>query len=161
MESKWRINIILSFFGIFGLAFLIILLFFLKDNLTDFTSKGMQQQITPISAGIFADSTDYLYNYQNSTEGYLYTLLEFSGAGCSICRRMEKELAALKKTHGSEINIVFYEMTKPNGLRWGKYFGVVMIPTQVILDHEGKEILRNTGFISSEEILSKLNKRGN
>ncbi len=161
MIANRKVNIIFSWLGVISLVLLIILLFLLKDNLTDFTSRGMQQQITPISAGIFADSTDYLYNYKNSGENYKYTLLEFSGAGCSVCRRMEKELAALEKIHGSEINIVFYEMTKPNGLRWGKYFGVVMIPTQVILNSEGKEIFRNTGFISAESILSKLNEHGN
>jgi len=156
MALNRKFNIILSWLGVISLSLLIILLFLLKESLTDFTSRGMQRQITPISAGIFADSTDYLYNYKKSGKGHKYTLLEFSGAGCAVCRRMEKVLTELNESHGREINIVFYEMTKPNGLQWGKYFGVVMIPTQVILNNEGKELFRSTGFISKDDILEKI-----
>ncbi|MCF8364807.1 MAG: thioredoxin family protein, partial [Bacteroidales bacterium] len=87
---------------------------------------------------------------------YKYTLIEFSGAGCSICRKMKNELDELNKTHGKVVNIVIQQMTQRNGLQWGKYYGVVMIPTQIILDRQGKEILRHTGFISKSDLLGHL-----
>lgn len=135
---------------------LMIALFVFKDSLINYASKGMQHQITPISKGIFADSVAQLYNYTNTDKNYQYTLLEFNGAGCNVCRKMEKELDELNKTHGRRINIVIYQMTRPNGLQWGKYYGVVMIPTQIILDHTGKEIFRDTGFMSKEDLLKQM-----
>lgn len=131
-------------------------LFVFKDSLISYASKGMQHQITPISKGIFADSVDRLYNYSANKHDYQYTLLEFSGAGCNICRKMEKELQELSTTHSRKINIIIYQMTRPNGLQWGKYYGVVMIPTQVILNRKGREIFRNTGFISKAELLDQI-----
>lgn len=135
----------------------VVSLFMLKDSLITYASKGMQHQLTPISQKIFADSIDHLYNYEKAGLHFQYTLLEFSGAGCSICRKMQTELDALGQTHGQVVNIVIRQMTNPNGLQWGKYFGVVMIPTQIILDNTGKEIFRNTGFISKEDLLDRIN----
>lgn len=33
-----------------------------------------------------------------------------------------------------------------------KYFGVAAIPTQVLLDKEGKEFFRHSGYYSTEEL---------
>ncbi len=137
----------------------VVLLFVFKNSLIDFTSAGLQHQISPVSKKLFADSVDQLYNYSRTNRRYRYTLLEFSGAGCINCRKMEKELAALKLEHRSQIHVVSYQMTHPGGLQWGKYFGVVMIPTQIILDRTGREIFRNTGFISKEDLLHQMEKK--
>ena len=135
----------------------VVSLFMLKDSLITFASKGMQHQLTPISQKIFADSIDQLYNYKKAGHHFQFTLLEFSGAGCSVCRKMQVELDELGQTHGQHVNIVFKQMTSPNGLQWGKYFGVVMIPTQIIMDNTGKEIFRNAGYISKEDLSDQLN----
>lgn len=134
----------------------VIMLFMFKHSLISFTSKGMQHQISPISKKMFADSADHLYNYKTNGQHYKYTLVEFSGAGCSICKKMEIELGKLQETHGRSVNIVIRPMTEPEGLRWGKYYGVVMIPTQIILDRKGLEIFRHTGFISKSELMTHL-----
>ena len=33
-----------------------------------------------------------------------------------------------------------------------KYYGIAAIPTQVLLNKEGKEFFRHTGFYSTEEL---------
>jgi thioredoxin-related protein len=133
-----------------------ILLFIYKDLFVEFTSSRMQHQITPISKGIFADSVDRLFNYSKTSSEFKFTILSFSAGGCMICKKMEKELKEIDRTHSRRINIVNMNMTYQRGLRWGKYFGVVMIPTQIVMNREGKEIFRHTGFISHTDILLKL-----
>ncbi len=157
MFDKKKINQFIAWLLMAAVMAMLVLLFVFKDTLISFTSRSMQQQISPISQKIFTDSVDHLYNYSVNEHNFRYTLLEFSGAGCNICRKMEIELEALKKSHGNDyINVVIYQMTRPNGLQWGKYFGIVMIPTQVILDRTGKEMFRNTGFMSKDDLLDKM-----
>ncbi|MCF8367005.1 MAG: hypothetical protein K9H16_14545, partial [Bacteroidales bacterium] len=100
MPARFRYKTIFTWIIMVLMMVLMIALFVFKDTLISYASKGMQHQITPISKGIFADSVDQLYNYNKTEHSYKYTLIEFSGAGCSICRKMKNELDELNKTHG-------------------------------------------------------------
>nr|NQU90322.1 thioredoxin family protein [Bacteroidota bacterium] len=137
---------------------IIVALFVFRDALTDYASKGLQNQITPISKMIFADSITQMFDYSGNGKHFNYTLLEFGAKNCVSCRKMEKVLEEIRNTQSSKINVVFYNMTLTQGLQWGKYFGVVMIPTQIILDRKGNEVFRNTGYIPADELLLHLEK---
>jgi thioredoxin 1 len=39
-----------------------------------------------------------------------------------------------------------------------KYFGVATIPTQVLLNRNGKEFYRHSGYITPEEIVKEVNR---
>jgi thioredoxin 1 len=45
---------------------------------------------------------------------------------------------------------------KPENLPWMKYYGISAVPMQILLDKQGNEFFRHYGFISAEELFSKL-----
>lgn len=137
------------------MVLMMVMLFLFRDSIIGFTSKGFQGQMAPEDHSLFTDSVNQMYNYTNGSETFNFTLFEFHANGCISCRKMKKVLAGIQDTHSKQIKVVTMNMTTPKGLQWGKFFGVVMIPTQIILDKSGKEIFRNTGFISKEDLLSR------
>ena len=157
MVNRQSLNKMMSWFFLgFGLV-LIVILFVFRNSLIDFTSKGLQSQLSSLDKSIFADSVSMLFNYSNNLKPYEFTLLEFSAGGCVACKKMEQVLEQIEHSHGSQVNVVVMNMTKKRGLQWGKYYGVIMVPEQIILDRVGGEIFRHTGFISKDDLLGLLN----
>ena len=52
-------------------------------------------------------------------------------------------------------NVVFPNILKPENQNLTKLFGIADIPTQVLLDKNGKEFFRHTGFYSTEDLEQK------
>jgi thioredoxin 1 len=52
--------------------------------------------------------------------------------------------------------VVFINVLLPENQDLMKYFGVVAIPTQVLLNKEGVEFFRHSGYISTNDILSEM-----
>jgi len=132
---------------------LIVFLFVFKSSLVEFTSRGLQNQLSPVTRAIFTDSVEHLFNYANTNDSYNYTLIEFAASGCVSCNKMKKVVDEIATENDRHINVLTFMMTEPRGLQWGKYYGVVMIPTQIILNREGMEVFRHTGFISKDELM--------
>ena len=81
-------------------------------------------------------------------------LYEFGSKYCIPCKEMKEVMAALKTSHGDqmEFRMVYVDEEKP---LFGQY-QIVAIPTQVFLNAEGKEVDRHLGALSKEEVLKKL-----
>ncbi len=81
-------------------------------------------------------------------------LYEFGSKYCIPCKEMKEVMAALKASHGDqmEFRMVYVDEEKP---LFGQY-KIVAIPTQVFLNAEGKEVDRHLGALSKEEVLKKL-----
>ena len=45
-------------------------------------------------------------------------------------------------------------VTDREGRKIAKYFDLFAIPTQVLLDENGEELYRHTGFLSKEELMA-------
>jgi len=52
--------------------------------------------------------------------------------------------------------VVFLNILKPENQLLMKYYGIAVIPTQVLLDKEGEEFFRHSGFIFFDTFESKL-----
>lgn len=89
------------------------------------------------------------------------TLLEFGARSCIACRRMEEVLQELEGKFPSGLAIERVIITTDEGLNKMKRFGVLMIPTQLILDKQGAEVYRHTGFISTKDLSEIINKQLN
>ncbi|MBE0641325.1 MAG: thioredoxin family protein, partial [Bacteroidales bacterium] len=89
------------------------------------------------------------------------TLLEFGALSCISCRRMENVLQEMEGLYPSGLAIERVIITTDEGLKIMKRFGVLMIPTQVILDKQGAEVYRHTGFISTKDLSEIINKQLN
>lgn len=81
-------------------------------------------------------------------------LYEFGSKYCIPCTQMKEVMAALKTSHGDQVEfrMVYVDEEKP---LFGRY-KIVAIPTQVFLNAEGKEVDRHLGALSKEEVLKKL-----
>ncbi len=81
-------------------------------------------------------------------------LYEFGAKYCIPCREMKEVMAALKTSHGDQVEfrMVYVDEEKP----LFEQYKIVAIPTQVFLNAEGKEVDRHLGALSKEEVLKKL-----
>jgi thioredoxin 1 len=81
-------------------------------------------------------------------------LYEFGSKFCIPCKEMKEVMAALKISHGDqmEFRLVYVDEDKP---LFGQY-KIVAIPTQVFLNAEGQEVDRHLGALPKEEVLKKL-----
>jgi thioredoxin 1 len=82
------------------------------------------------------------------------TLLEFGAGHCVSCKDMAKIIEELKTTLSDkvEFRMIYADKEKP----LFQQYKIMLIPTQVFLDAEGKEVARNVGALSKEQLLAKL-----
>ncbi len=149
----WVVYVLLFGFIIIGFA--------LKENMNNYLSKMMKAQAGSeiINSGsAYVDST---FNYKKNRLNYQLTFLEFGSTGCSACKRMEKVMDEISKKYPQTVNVVFLNILKPGNQVLMKYFGVASIPTQVLLDKEGNEYFRHTGYYSTEEVDTEIIKKRN
>lgn len=81
-------------------------------------------------------------------------LYEFGAKTCIPCREMKEVMAALKTSHGDQVEfrMVYVDEEKP----LFEQYKIVLIPTQVFFDASGKEVDRHIGALPKEEVLKKL-----
>ena len=144
------------FAALFGL---IIIGFALKDNMNSYLSKMMKEQADPGIRGSGAALIDSLYNYVKNGRAYEITFLEFGSTGCSSCKRMESVMEEIRKKYPQTVNVVFLNILKPENQNLMKLFGIAAIPTQVLLDKNGKEFFRHSGYYSVEDLANILKQK--
>lgn len=66
----------------------------------------------------------------------------------------------MQSKYPGRVNVVFMNILKPESQNLMKLYGIVAIPTQVILDKNGKEFFRHTGYISTQELSKQINEHG-
>ena len=81
-------------------------------------------------------------------------LYDFGRGMCIPCKEMEKVLAAIKSEYGDQIEVRLVMMEKNEDLF--KQYKIMLVPTQVFLNAEGKEVDRHIGAWSKDEVVSKL-----
>lgn len=85
-------------------------------------------------------------------------LVEVGADSCVPCKMMQPILDELRSDYAGELTIEFADIWKNPDL--GDKYGVRSIPTQIIYDAEGDELLRHTGFWAKEDIDAKLKELG-
>jgi len=85
-------------------------------------------------------------------------LVELGSTSCKSCKAMHEELAQLRTECGTSIAVEEIDVWKDEAAA-GRY-GVNVIPTQVFLDREGREIDRHVGFLARNEIRQRFAQRG-
>lgn len=131
------------------------LVFFQKDMIA-YISENRTKQQSAETKNTVSDSIAKKYDYSKNGQNYDYTLLEFGSTGCHACRQMESVMEEIKTTYKEKVNVVFINVSKPENKNISEYFGIAIIPTQVLLDKNGKEYFRHSGFFSAKEITEKM-----
>jgi len=81
-------------------------------------------------------------------------LYEFGAKYCIPCKEMKEVMAALKTSHGDQVEfrMVYVDEERP----LFEQYKIVAIPTQVFLNAEGKEMERHLGALPKEDVIKKL-----
>lgn len=150
MSFKFKINWSIILLILFCIGFIFV--FIQKQKIDAYLSKIAYQNYSG-KLTFKTDSLQNQFNYEAKGLSYQYTFLEFGAKGCSGCKHMEPILAVIKNEYTSKINVIFQNLLTEQALKTCKAFGILMIPSQIILNRQGKEIFRHTGTIEKEELL--------
>ncbi len=123
-----------------------------RDILIRYASRNMTDRMEQSEKNAVEDSLSALYDYNTNKKSYEYTFLEFGSVGCHSCRQMEDVMETIKQEYGSRVNVVFINVSLKKNRDFVDYFGIATIPTQVLLDKNGKEFFRHSGFLSTEDL---------
>ncbi len=106
----------------------------------------------------FADENQQVSIQDTSKVKPKITFLELGSTTCIPCKQMEKVLESVREKYGDQIEVIFHDIKKEKELV-AKY-RIKMIPTQVFLDVDGKEIHRHIGFYPEAQIDRFLKEQG-
>ena len=81
-------------------------------------------------------------------------LYEFGAKHCIPCIEMKEVMAALKNSHGDQVE--FRTVYTDEEMPLFEKYKIVAIPTQVFFDASGKVVDQHIGALSKEEVLKKL-----
>lgn len=88
----------------------------------------------------------------------LPALVELGAGKCAACKAMKPVIEELQKELVGRVRVESIDvLEQPDRARSYDYR---LIPSQVFLNAEGRELWRHEGFISREEILAKLKELG-
>ena len=85
-------------------------------------------------------------------------LVDLGADKCIPCKMMAPMLEELKKEYAGTFNVEFIDVWKNPDAK--KEYKVMIIPTQIFFDAEGRELFRHEGFFSKEDLLSKWKELG-
>lgn len=85
-------------------------------------------------------------------------LVELGSTSCRSCKAMHEELARLREECGDSIAVEEVDVWKDEEA--ARRYGVHIIPTQVFLGPDGREIDRHVGFLARAEIRERFAQRG-
>ncbi|MBF0412570.1 MAG: thioredoxin fold domain-containing protein [Desulfamplus sp.] len=88
----------------------------------------------------------------------MVTMVDLGAKKCIPCKMMAPILEKLEKAYAGKAAIVFIDVWENK--EEAQKFGIRAIPTQIFFDVDGKEVIRNTGFMPEEAIVAQLTKMG-
>ncbi|MBU1637777.1 thioredoxin family protein [bacterium] len=111
-----------------------------------FSACGRQDKADPHGSG-------YL-----QSDNARITFVELGSVNCIPCKQMQPVMKSIETRYAGQVNVVFHDVWKDNTP--AKKYGIKLIPTQIFLNHEGKELLRHEGFFAEAGIDSFLQAQG-
>jgi thioredoxin 1 len=90
----------------------------------------------------------------------LVTFVELGSVNCIPCKAMQPVMKSVEEKYGAQIKIIFYDVWKQEQARYAKQYNIQLIPTQVFLDANGKELMRHEGFLPEKDIDAFLQSKG-
>ena len=87
-----------------------------------------------------------------------WVLIEFGGQNCIPCRKMQPVLAEVSKQLGAKGKV--HNVWVTDHPQVAKRFAVMLMPTQVLFDPKGNEVLRHQGYWEQEAFIKALKEKG-
>ena len=86
------------------------------------------------------------------------TFIELGSVSCIPCKKMQPVMKSIEKKFGEQIKVIFFDVMKQK--EKVDEFKMKLMPTQVFLDENGKELYRHEGFYPEKEIEKFLKSKG-
>lgn len=90
----------------------------------------------------------------------LPTLLELGSTSCTACKMMEPVLEKIKKEYAGVLNVEFIDLNLKENESIGIKYHIEVIPVQIFLDAEGKELWRHRAYLPAKSIVEQWKKLG-
>lgn len=84
--------------------------------------------------------------------------VELGSVNCIPCKKMQPVMESIESKYNGLVKVTFHDVWKDDAS--AKKYGIDLIPTQVFLDANGKELMRHQGFYPEEEIDRFLQSQG-
>ena len=84
------------------------------------------------------------------TGTYQATFVELGSVNCIPCKQMKSVMDKIEKEYAGKVKVVFHDVWTKEGKPYGEQYGIRVIPTQVFIDKNGKEIFRHEGYFPKE-----------
>ncbi|MBI5443799.1 MAG: thioredoxin family protein [Deltaproteobacteria bacterium] len=78
------------------------------------------------------------------------TFLELGSVGCRPCDAMQPVMESVRQKYGRQVEVIFHDVRK--NPRVAEQYRVLLIPTQVFLNAEGREAFRHEGFLALNDV---------
>ena len=88
------------------------------------------------------------------------TFVELGSVKCVPCIQMQPIMKSVEEKYGEQIKVIFYDVWTDEGHKYTEIYKIQLIPTQVFLDENEKEIFRHVGFFPEAEIDKFLQEQG-
>lgn len=85
-------------------------------------------------------------------------LVDLGAGRCVPCKAMAPILEALRVEYAGRMDVVFIDVWKDRAA--GEAYGVHMIPTQIFIGADGRELSRHEGFMARADILARWKSHG-
>lgn len=90
----------------------------------------------------------------------MITFVELGSVKCVPCRQMQPVMKAIEEKYEGRVKVVFYDVWKEEQRRYAEEYKIRVIPTQVFLDQNGRELMRHEGFYPEKDIDLFLQSKG-
>ncbi len=88
------------------------------------------------------------------------TFVELGSVKCVPCIQMQPIMKSVEQKYSDQIKVIFYDVWTDEGHKYAEIYKIQLIPTQVFLDENDKEIFRHVGFFPEAEIDKFLQEQG-
>lgn len=146
-KEKLTVWLFISFVVIF---FTMLIAF--RGKLNSYVSGSLQSMISSSEKTKISSSIDSAYNYINNNKSFEVTFLEIGSKMCTSCKHMEGVLEEIRVKYPDKVNVIFIDIIEPENQNLIKYFGIALIPAQILLSREGKEFFRHSGYLSAIDL---------
>lgn len=85
-------------------------------------------------------------------------LVDLGADKCIPCKMMAPILEELRVQYAGRFEVVFIDVWKDPPK--AKEYGITVIPTQILIDPAGKELMRHEGFFAKDDILAAWRRHG-
>ncbi|PIY05763.1 MAG: thioredoxin [Bacteroidetes bacterium CG_4_10_14_3_um_filter_31_20] len=91
---------------------------------------------------------------------YKVTFIELGSVKCIPCQQMQVVIKSIREKYEKQVKVIFYDVWTPEGKPFATQYNINLIPTQVLLDENGKEFFRHEGYFPEEELVKMLKTKG-